>query len=205
MIESINNVFDRIGEIQSKIKSFSQFQKSDKIKEFEELLTRETGTARKGNRITEDSKKAETNVKTLENTVDLTLTQIDKKLEQASIDDAIKKASLKYNISTDLIRAVIKTESAFDPQAVSRAGAMGLMQLMPQTALELGVDRPFDIYENIDGGVKYLKKMLDKYDNNLENALAAYNAGPHNVDLAGGIPDFKETQDYVKKIKTILY
>jgi len=100
-----------------------------------------------------------------------------------------------------LIRAVISIESGYDVYSVSRTGAMGLMQLMPKTALELGVEKPFDIEENILGGTKYLKMMLDKYNNDLDKALAAYNAGPHNVDAANGIPDIEETKKYVKLVK----
>ena len=82
---------------------------------------------------------------------------------------------------------------------------MGLMQLMPKTALEMGVEKPFDISENIDGGTKYLKLMLEKYQGNLDKTLSAYNAGPNRVDEANGIPNIPETQNYVKQIKKILF
>ena len=88
--------------------------------------------------------------------------------------------------------------------SVSHAGAMGMMQLMPKTALSLGVTKPFDIDQNIDGGTHYLRLMLNKYDGDLEKALAAYNAGPHRVDAANGIPDIEVTQKYVKTIKNII-
>ena len=112
----------------------------------------------------------------------------------------IAKASEKYNVPEKLIAAVMKKESNFNPSVVSSAGASGLMQLMPSTASYLGVNDRFDPEQNIMGGAKYLRQMLDQFDNNIETALAAYNAGPGNVKKYGGIPPFKETQNYVTKV-----
>lgn len=117
-----------------------------------------------------------------------------------SIESAINDAGKKYNISSNIIKAVISAESSFNPQALSDKGAQGLMQLMPGTASALGVKNPWDITQNINGGVRYLKEQLDSFDGNLELALAAYNAGPNSVTKHGGIPPYAETQNYVKKI-----
>lgn len=112
----------------------------------------------------------------------------------------IAKAAKTYNVPEKLIAAVMKKESNFDASVVSSAGASGLMQLMPSTAKFLGVNDRFDPEQNIMGGAKYLRQMLDQFDNNVSTALAAYNAGPGNVKKYDGIPPFKETQNYVTKV-----
>jgi soluble lytic murein transglycosylase-like protein len=116
----------------------------------------------------------------------------------------IAKAAKTYNVPEKLIASVMKQESNFNASAVSSAGASGLMQLMPSTARFLGVNDTLDPEQSIMGGAKYLRQMLDQFDNNVETALAAYNAGPGNVKKYGGIPPFKETQNYVKNILNYL-
>ena len=119
-------------------------------------------------------------------------------------DEFIREASKRYRVDATLIRSVMQTESAFDALAVSRAGALGLMQLMPDVALQMGVEDPFDPRQNIMGGAKYLRSLLDLYHGNVRLALASYNAGATNVTQYGGVPPFPETQKYVKQVTRLI-
>lgn len=119
---------------------------------------------------------------------------------KSQILDLVTSVSKKHGVDDKLVKALIKQESGFNPKAKSRAGAMGLMQLMPSTAKGLGVTDPMNPVQNVEGGVKYLKSMLDKYNGNIILALAAYNAGPNAVDKYTGVPPYQETQEYVKNI-----
>jgi hypothetical protein len=119
---------------------------------------------------------------------------------RARFGDEIREVAARHGVAADLVEAVIRVESAFNPRAVSNKGAQGLMQLMPRTASSLGVRNAFDPRENIDGGVRHLRYLLDRYPGNVPFALAAYNAGEKAVDHYRGIPPYAETQQYVQKI-----
>ncbi|MBE5911328.1 lytic transglycosylase domain-containing protein [Pseudobutyrivibrio sp.] len=121
-----------------------------------------------------------------------------------SYKDIFLEASRKYGVSYDLLTAMAQQESGFDPDAVSRSGAMGIMQIMPETAKGLGLEHPFDAYENIMAGAKYISQKLKEFNGNVDKALAAYNAGSSVVKKYNGVPPYGETQSYVKSIKAIM-
>jgi len=121
------------------------------------------------------------------------------------IDAAIDQAASRHNVDPNLVRAVIKVESNFNPNAVSRKGAMGLMQLMPQTARQLKVANPFDPQQNVDAGVRHLKQLMESYGGDVRLTLAAYNAGQGAVARSAGVPHFAETRNYVKRITQLYY
>lgn len=121
------------------------------------------------------------------------------------VDAAIEQAAARHNVDPNLVRSVIKVESNFNPNAVSRKGAMGLMQLMPSTARSLHVKNPFDPEQNVDAGVRHLKHLLESYGGNVKLSLAAYNAGSGAVARSSGIPRYSETQNYVRRITDLYY
>jgi soluble lytic murein transglycosylase-like protein len=122
---------------------------------------------------------------------------------QKEIDAAIDKAATRHNVDPNLVRALVKVESNFNPNAVSRKGAMGLMQLMPQTARQLNVSNPFNPDENVDAGVRHLKRLLESYGGDVQLSLAAYNAGSGAVARSSGIPRYRETRNYVRRITSL--
>jgi soluble lytic murein transglycosylase-like protein len=124
---------------------------------------------------------------------------------QKQIDAAIEQAASRHNVDPNLVRSVIKVESNFNPNAVSRKGAMGLMQLMPQTARQLRVTNPFDPEQNVDAGVRHLKRLMESYGGDVKLTLAAYNAGAGAVARSSGIPRFSETRNYVRRITELYY
>lgn len=196
-LDGLKKVIKRIEEIKRNFNELSRFQqkiRGEKSPSFRELYVKELDKQ-------EDSDKVRAKEVKVENR-DFLAREEPRKINP-SIEDIVSKTSKAYGIDPDLIMAVMKVESNFNSQLVSPKGAMGLMQLMPGTAAEMGVSDPFDVEENITGGVKYLRYLSEKYKGNLELILAAYNAGPAVVDRYGGIPPYKETQDYVKKVLSV--
>jgi soluble lytic murein transglycosylase-like protein len=124
---------------------------------------------------------------------------------QEEIDEAITMAAARHNVDPNLVRAVVKVESNFNSNAVSRKGAMGLMQLMPATARSLNVQNPFDPEQNVDAGVRHLKRLLENYGGDVNLTLAAYNAGSGAVARSAGVPRYAETQNYVRRITNLYY
>jgi len=123
--------------------------------------------------------------------------------DRMEIEGLIEKYSARNGLDKDFVKALVKQESGFNPKATSKCGAMGLMQLMPGTAQGIGVTNPYDAEQNIAGGTKYLRSMIDRFEGNEKLALAAYNAGPNAVKKYGGIPPYQETQNYVKNVMSM--
>lgn len=122
-----------------------------------------------------------------------------------ALEKIVNEVATRHHVDPALVRAVIDAESNWNPAAVSRTGALGIMQLDPGTARELGVGNAFDPKQNIDAGVRYLQMLLVRYGGDLDKALAAYNAGPGTVDRAGGVPRIRETRDYVQRVTDTYY
>ena len=165
-----------------------------KIQSFENVLKNSTGV-KFGDLLTRPVTKVNANIYSAQ-----AETGAEKISTREQIKNIVFRAAKKHGVDEKLVNALIKQESGFNPNATSHCGAMGLMQLMPATAKGLGVTNPMDPEQNVEGGVKYLKSMLNKYNGNVILALAAYNAGPGAVDKYDGVPPYKETQNYVKSI-----
>jgi soluble lytic murein transglycosylase-like protein len=191
---NVNKILDRIDEIVRKCNSAAS-----SAARHAEARPAEAGKARFADVLDESQKKKDAGPKD----------RADARSSSA-IDDLhdlrklVSRYAGEYNIDEELVRAVIQVESGWKPGAVSVKGAKGLMQLMPRTAAMLGVEDAFDPEENIEGGVKYLSQLTDKYDGDVEMALAAYNAGPARVDAAGGAP-FAETSRYVRNVMALYH
>jgi soluble lytic murein transglycosylase-like protein len=136
--------------------------------------------------------------------VSTTIESVSAILPAHAYEGLIREAAAIYRVDSHLIRSIMQAESAFDASAVSRVGAMGLMQLMPDVAEALGVVHPFDPRENIMGGARLLRELLDQHHGNVKLAVASYNAGPTAVAAYGGVPPFRETQGYVKKVTELI-
>lgn len=185
MLENVKSIISRINEIKNKfdhikkqgnISFYNKRQIKNKKRDFKELITHKLNKVNNKNNSKENK-----NIKGV-------------------IDSKIKYYSKKYNVDPNLVRAIIKVESDFNPEAVSKKGALGLMQLMPSTAKILGVKDPLDIEQNIRGGVNYLSRLIRRWPDDLKKVLAAYNAGEGAVLKHNGIPPYKETLRYIDKV-----
>ena len=222
MLESISGVFSRIGEINSRIEEIRsigkqpatgpldktgglQDEKSPDNQKFSDILkdVMADNNSLPGRDSLLEYNKVNELVGTKNDSKELLNMLYKKGMENngnKDISGVIDEASELFHVDKSLIKAVIQQESGFDRTATSPKGAMGLMQLMPETAALLGVDNPYDARQNILGGTSFLKTLLNKYNGNLDLTLAAYNAGPGAVDKYGDVPPIQETQDYVKQV-----
>lgn len=196
-INDIENNFAQLASLSNNVNSIAQNQQFQtildaKIKEAEPTKAEEKPEI-DPERLLDDE------IEELEKQINLK-SKIDLKSQSSDLDEIIDTFASKYDVDSDFIKAIIKRESNFNPKATSKKGAMGLMQLMPSTAKSLGVINAYNPWENIDGGVKHLSGLLKTYNGDKKLALAAYNAGGGAVKKYGGIPPYKETQNYVKSI-----
>jgi len=204
-LNSIENNFVALQNISNQLSSQNSIDSNVQQSEFKAILDAkidENQPIEKAQKIEkiEEISPLDEEIKLLEKEAINLKSKIDLKAQSEQIEEIVQTFADKYDIDSNFIKAIIKQESGFNPKATSKKGAMGLMQLMPETAKSLGVINAYNPWENVEGGVKYLKDLMDKYDNNRELALAAYNAGPNAVKKYGGIPPYKETQNYVNNI-----
>lgn len=207
MIERVEQVLQRINQIEANFNQSPVLKNVQNIRSFEEMLA---GTQQK---IEKESATAKVAVEknAVPDKMSAALQEAkgvaaDKSAGKenhgvaADISAMIQESAARHGVDAALVDAIAKNESAYQPDAVSQAGAVGVMQLMPATADGLGVKNIYDPYDNIDGGTRYLKELLDTFDGDITKTVAAYNAGPQAVKAYGGVPPYAETQSYVKNV-----
>ena len=192
VFQDIERVINRIEEIKKRFNYKKKVQYSSFENMYKNTIKKSESTNSRKNDEVEFKETFKVNSKGINET------KIKNELASSDKDKIIKEASKKYGLPEELIKAVIKQESNFNERAISKKGAMGLMQLMPETAKILNVSNPFDIEENVFGGTQYLRELIDLYNGNLNKALAAYNAGPKKVN--NSIPEIPETKNFIKNV-----
>lgn len=191
----MNNYINTLNSQWAPVEKTAEGVQADKtIQPFDSVL-KNTAKVKFGDLLTNPSTRVNANIYTAQ-----AGSASEKITTKEQIKNLVSRVAKKHGVDEKLVNALIKQESGFNPNAKSHVGAMGLMQLMPATAKGLGVTNPMDPEQNVEGGVKYLKSMLNKYNGNIILALAAYNAGPGAVDKYDGVPPYKETQNYVRSI-----
>ena len=191
----MNNYINTINSQWTPVEKQTEIQAPDKAVQSFDSVLKKTAQVKFGDLLTNPTTKVNANIYSAQD-----VSSGDKISAKEQIKNMVSRIEKKHGVDEKLVNALIKQESGFNPKAKSKVGAMGLMQLMPATAKGLGVTNPLDPEQNVDGGVRYLKSMLNRYNGNIILALAAYNAGPGAVDKYDGVPPYKETQNYVKSI-----
>lgn len=191
----MNNYINTINSQWAPVEKQTEIQAPDKAVQSFDSVLKKTAQVKFGDLLTNPTTKVNANIYSAQ-----AVSGGDKISAKEQIKNMVSRIAKKHGVDEKLVNALIKQESGFNPKAKSKVGAMGLMQLMPATAKGLGVTNPLDPEQNVDGGVRYLKSMLNRYNGNIILALAAYNAGPGAVDKYDGVPPYKETQNYVKSI-----